>query len=134
VTAWMTELSNWGRWGAEDQLGTVNLITPSKRKAAAALVTDGVAVSLSRPLNQVAAVDNPSPFVDKMNVDPADGQFNMDEFSLPVHGFAFSHLDALSHVFFNGKMYNGVPQSSLSAAGASRLNVDVYGQGIVSRG
>jgi kynurenine formamidase len=134
VVRWMTTLSNWGRWGGDDQLGTVNLITPARRKAAAALVTDGFVVSLSRPLNQTAAIDNPSPFVDKMNAEPADGQFHMDEFSLPVHGFAFSHIDALSHVFFEGRMYNGVPASSLTAAGASRHNVDVYGQGIVSRG
>src|ERR1022692_4314968 len=47
VDRWMTELSNWGKWGKDDQAGTVNLITPAKRKAAAALVRDGIAVSLS---------------------------------------------------------------------------------------
>src|SRR5262249_59503464 len=43
---WQTELSNWGRWGKDDQLGTLNLVTPAKRKQAAALVKDGVSVSL----------------------------------------------------------------------------------------
>ncbi len=42
VDRWMTELSNWGRWGKDDQLGTLNLITPAKRRGAAALVKDGV--------------------------------------------------------------------------------------------
>ncbi len=51
VDAWMDELSNWGRWGAEDQLGTLNLITPAKRRAAAALVTSGVAISLAREVD-----------------------------------------------------------------------------------
>ena len=50
VLEWMTTLSNWGRWGAEDQLGCLNLITPAKRKQAASLVQDGVPVSCARPI------------------------------------------------------------------------------------
>src|SRR5438094_10586967 len=46
VDGWMSELSNWGRWGKPDQMGAVNLITPAKRKQAASLVKDGVLVSL----------------------------------------------------------------------------------------
>ncbi|MEO8630263.1 MAG: cyclase family protein, partial [Betaproteobacteria bacterium] len=57
----MKDLSNWGRWGKDDQLGTVNLITPAKRKAASKLVTEGVSVSLSRDTDSVKAVDNGSP-------------------------------------------------------------------------
>ena len=48
VDQWMTKLSNWGRWGQDDQRGTLNLITPEKRKRAAALVQAGVSVSLSK--------------------------------------------------------------------------------------
>src|SRR5713101_8283463 len=48
VERWMTELSNWGRWGKQDQMGAVNLITPAKRKQAASLVRDGIPVSLAR--------------------------------------------------------------------------------------
>jgi kynurenine formamidase len=130
----MTELSNWNRWGKDDELGTMNLVTPARRKAAAALVTEGVTVSLSRDLNTVAAVDNGSPFVDKMNPGPVDGQFNMDEFALPVHGFGFTHLDALSHAVYQGKMYNGVPESAITPAGATRLSVGLFASGIVGRG
>src|SRR5215468_2265713 len=59
---WMQELSNWGRWGKDDQLGTVNLITAAKRKAAAALVKEGYTVSLSSDAETVKAADNEFPF------------------------------------------------------------------------
>ena len=45
---WQTELSNWGRWGKDDELGTLNLITPAKRKQAVALAKEGFTVSLAR--------------------------------------------------------------------------------------
>ncbi len=48
VERWKQELTNWGRWGQDDQIGTLNLITPEKRKQAAALVRDGISVSLAR--------------------------------------------------------------------------------------
>jgi len=108
----MKDLSNWGRWGKDDQLGTVNLITPAKRKAAAKLVTEGVSVSLSRDTDSVKSVDNGTPFVDKM-VPPVDGQFNMDEYTVFFHGFAVTHIDALSHVFYKDHMYNGFSQSEI---------------------
>ncbi len=130
----MTELSNWGRWGGDDERGTVNLITPAIRKAAAALVTEGFSVSLARRLNDTAAVDNPSPFIDKLPAGPAGGQFNTDEFALPVHGFGSTHLDALSHVFYQGRMYNGVPVPSTVTGGRRRLSVEAFGDGIFSRG
>src|SRR5438093_7492667 len=52
ITRWMTELSNWGRWGKDDQRGTLNLITPEKRRQALALVRDGVSVSLAHTLDK----------------------------------------------------------------------------------
>ena len=54
VQRWMTELSNWGRWGKDDQLGTLNLITPQKRQQAQALAKRGVVVSLEQPVALVA--------------------------------------------------------------------------------
>ena len=53
----MDELSNWGRWGPDDELGASNLITPEKRKAAAALVTEGLSVSLAHDVVQEMALD-----------------------------------------------------------------------------
>jgi kynurenine formamidase len=129
----MKELSNWGRWGKSDQAGTVNLITPAKRKAAAALVTEGYSVSLSRDTDTQPAVDNGSPFIHKMNLG-VDNEFNMDEYSISFHGFAHTHLDALSHVFYQGQMYNGFPQSSAKPGGAEFLAVTAYREGIFTRG
>src|SRR5258705_4140019 len=59
----MTELSNWGRWGKDDQKGAVNLITPAKRKQALAAVKDGVSVSMARTAEMEPAIDNPAPVV-----------------------------------------------------------------------
>jgi len=50
VIQWITSLSNWGRWGNDDQYGCLNLITPAKRKQAAALIQDGTTVSCARPI------------------------------------------------------------------------------------
>src|SRR5215467_8889325 len=66
VDQWMKELSNWGRWGKDDQMGAINLITPAKRKQAAALVKDGVPVSMARNIETEKAADNDSPFVHTM--------------------------------------------------------------------
>ena len=66
LEAWIEELSNWGRWGPDDQLGTLNLVTAEKRKEAIALVRDGVSVSLARDAEKVEAVDNPSPWGHEM--------------------------------------------------------------------
>jgi hypothetical protein len=59
---WKAELSNWGRCGKDDQIGALNLITPDKRRQAAALVNDGFSVSLSRDADTQKAIDNPEPF------------------------------------------------------------------------
>jgi kynurenine formamidase len=133
VDKWMTELSNWGRWGKDDEKGTVNLITPARRKAAAALVTEGFSVSLSRDTDSTAAPDNGTPFVHKMS-EPAGGAFNMDEFGIFFHGWAYTHFDALSHVFYKDTMYNGFPASSVTKAGAGKLAVTAYRDGIAGRG
>src|SRR5580700_5337580 len=88
VDQWMTELSNWGRWGKQDQMGAVNLITPAKRKQAAALVKDGVSVSLARNTESEKAADNDSPFEHKMTStgkNPLDGFYSMDLLSVSYH-------------------------------------------------
>jgi kynurenine formamidase len=129
----MTELSNWGRWGKTDQMGTANLITPARRQAAAKLVTEGFAVSLSRNTDAEKAIDNDTPFGHKMMIAVGDA-FNMDEYTTSFHGFATTHFDALSHMFHNGKMYNGYPQSSITAQGAGELAVTAFRNGFFTRG
>ena len=135
VDEWMQSLSNWGRWGAEDQLGAINLITPKTRLAAAKLVTQGVSVSLARDVEKEAAVDNPRPFLHKMlNVGLNNpGQFVSDDFQVSYHGYAHTHMDSLCHMAFDGKMYNGFPQAEVVAEGVARLGVTNFKEGIFGR-
>ncbi len=135
VDGWMESLSNWGRWGAEDQLGAINLITPETRLAAAKLVTQGVSVSLARDVEKDEAVDNPRPFGHKMlNVGLNNpGQFVSDNYQVSYHGYAHTHMDSLCHMAFNGKMYNGFPQSEVVEAGAPKLAVTNFKEGIFAR-
>jgi kynurenine formamidase len=133
VDRFMTELSNWGRWGKTDQMGTANLITPAKRRAAVKLVTEGLSVSLSRSTDTNKTVDNDTPFGHKMMI-AVGGEFNMDEYATAYHGFSMTHFDALSHVFYRGKMYNGYPQSSVTEHGAGELAVTAFRDGFLTRG
>ena len=136
VDRMMTELSNWGRWGKEDQLGAINLITPSKRKQAAALVKEGVSVSLAHDVEKERAADNSNPFQHTMTLTGANpaSQFSLDAYSVNYHGYAHTHLDALCHVFYQGKMYNGFSQEEVTQKGAGRLSILNLKQGIFTRG
>jgi kynurenine formamidase len=137
VDQWMSELSNWGRWGKDDQSGTANLITPSKRLAAAHLVTEGVSVSLSLDANTVKAVDNSSPWSHVMTATgahPEAGQFDLDTYSVSYHGYGTTHMDALCHMFYKGQMFNGFPQTAVTEQGASKLDVTHFKNGIFTRG
>jgi kynurenine formamidase len=131
VERWKKELSNWGRWGKEDQLGAINLITPAKRKQAAALVRDGVAVSLSHDAETDKAIDNPNPYARTM-----DG-IGIDHIAVSFHGFIHTHLDSLAHVFDDGKGYNGYsPDKDIVAKEGGHAKNSVYNlkNGIVTRG
>jgi hypothetical protein len=88
IERWMTELSNWGRWGKEDQIGALNLITPAKRKRAAQLVREGVSVSLARDTEKEKAIDNQDPFKHEMNWTGQNtpGQFSLDTYTVLYHG------------------------------------------------
>ena len=132
----MIELSNWGRWGKEDQLGAVNLITPDKRKQAVLLVKEGISVSLARDVEKQSAADNARPFEHVMNLSGANntGPFSLDTYSVNYHGYAHTHIDALCHMFYQGKMYNGFSQEEVTAKGATRLSILTLKQGIFTRG
>ena len=133
---WMQELSNWGRWGKNDQLGTVNLISAEKRRAAAALVREGYTVSLSSDADTVKSADNEFPFGHQMiatGTDP-NPMFGMDIYTTRYHGKVLTHFDSLSHMFYQGKMYNGYPQEQVNRDGAQQLAVTAYKNGLISRG
>ncbi len=135
VETWMTELSNWGRWGDDDQLGAVNLITPDKRRAALALATEGISVSLSHTYITRPAADATSPIGYEMLGPDRPGPFRSDRYTFAYHGFAHSHLDSLCHMMHDGRMYNGyVRDDHVTADGCARLAILNYKEGIVSRG
>jgi hypothetical protein len=132
--AWQTELSNWGRWGKDDQLGTLNLISLAKRRAAIALVKEGVPVSLSANAFTEKAADVPCPAVWAMTSASDTGA--TDRVAFPcIHGAASTHIDSLAHTFFRGKMWNGYDTSTLvtKEKGAEKNSVLTMKNGIVTR-
>ncbi len=137
VERWMHELSEAGGWGDADELGAVNRITAEKRRSAAGLVSEGRSISLARTAEKAPAPDNPQPFEHRMlhtGDQPAAGQFVADHYGVAYHGYAHTHMDALAHMSYHGLMYNGFPQSEVTSAGAPRLNVLNYKNGIFTRG
>jgi kynurenine formamidase len=132
---WQRELSNWGRWGKDDEWGTLNLITSSKRKQAAALVKEGFTVSLAANANPQKEVDNPCPIEWAMVT--ATSSIAMDRIAYPcIHGAGTTHLDSFAHIFFDGKMWNGYPSASLvtKEGGAAKNSILTMKNGIVTRG
>src|SRR5688572_15241267 len=117
VVRMMDTLSNWGRWGADDQLGTLNFITPATRVAAARLVTDGVSVTCARPISTDIAADTTFQPV-RFMVDSGEGRDTAtperllerrgaSEFiGMVFHGYTITHVDTPAHYFWKGKLYN----------------------------
>ena len=146
VREYLKTLSNWGRWGSEDELGTVNLITPAKRQAAARLVTQGQSVTCARPITtDITADTTVQPL--RFMVDSGEGRDTISperalqrrgaaEFiGMVFHGYTITHVDAPSHYFWDGKLYNGRSCNAVtSREGASVSSVEVLRDGVVSRG
>jgi kynurenine formamidase len=125
-------VNNAGRWGADDALGTLNHVTPEARVAAAREIRTGITVSLSRTLEagNVPGAIEPA-VITPFSLDDGGIHWQGERLELVFHGYAFSHLDALSHAAFRGQAYNGRsdPQRDLT-----RLSVEHLRHGIVSRG
>ena len=136
VDVLMKELSNWGRWGKDDQKGTFNLITPTVRKRAAALVHQGLSVSLGRNVSTEDAPDNKPAFGHAMLITAADpsAQFAMDRYTEAYHGSGITHMDALCHMIGAATLFNGFPRNSVTQTGATKLDVLNYKEGIFARG
>jgi hypothetical protein len=150
VQRWMTELSNWGRWGKDDQLGTLNLITAQKRQQALALARRGVVVSMEQPVALVPMPEatkrdgrsHASSFYEirfrtfpDPDLETGNPGFSSDIKEYHVHG-PMTHLDALCHASYQGKWYNGfvLAEGFSDPAGCSRLGTEAVKQGIVTRG
>jgi len=141
VLGWMTTLSNWGRWGPEDELGTLNLITPEKRVQAGRLVREGISVTCSRLIVPEIAADVTSipPLHYMMNTGdaaPRRGPGGASDFmGLAFHGLTITHLDSLCHQFWDGQMYNGKPASLVTVQQkATAGDIDKAQHGVVTRG
>jgi kynurenine formamidase len=132
------EISNWGRWGTEAARGTLNYLTPDRVVDAAHLVRSGDSVSLSLPMDSEARPDNPVPAEHRMTQladdDSEPEQFIKDFYGSDYHNDGHSHLDALCHVSYQGKLFGGVEDSSATSEGASIGDVTVVSNGIVGRG
>jgi kynurenine formamidase len=146
VLDWMTSLSNWGRWGNDDQKGCLNLITPEKRKQAATLVRDGISVSCARPITTEITPDITYQ-VQRYMVDSGEGRDTdpperrlarrgaAEFIGMVFHGQTITHIDALSHYSWQGKLYNGKPASLItSREGAQTHSIELASDGIVTRG
>lgn len=131
---WHQELSNWGRWGADDEMGALNLITPARRRAAAALVRDGVSVSLASDAATEKAVDVPCPMEWSM-VGASDASAS-DRIAYPcIHGAGATHIDSFAHIFSAGKAWNGYAAADVVTRerGAVKNSVLNMKDGIVTR-
>ena len=122
-------------------MGTLNLITPQKVTQAASLVRQGLTVTCARPVEFASAPDvttvPPIRYMAATGTEaPATGPSGATDFiGLSYHGATVTHLDSLCHQFWDGKMYNGLPASLVTAArGAAAGDVDRVKHGVVTRG
>jgi len=137
-------VSNWGRWGADDQRGTLNLVTEEAVLRGVAAARTGRAFSLAIPFDQTGPQWDSKNMPERVNPelrtyavnmtftgDPAD--FTTSDDSFRMGSQASTHLDALAHVGYEGKLWNGTPDSVVSAGGAARLGIEHVGA-IATRG
>ena len=128
---WYTELSNWGRWGPNDELGALNLLTPAKRGQVAAMVKEGFSVSLASDIPTQESQMAPNPAQWEMR------SLSSDRINFPaIHGPGMTHLDAFAHVYVDGKMYNGHARDEwvTKEEGAKKGSIHNMRNGIVTRG
>ena len=148
--AYVDQCSNWGRWGADDQLGTLNLIAPEHRVAAAQLVTAGRVVSCSRDLGtafgdpasaaqmywvSTGQVATPVEGLPPTKFGRGDVFSAVEFFGLVFHGPNVTHLDTPAHLFWKGRLYNDRPAGLVTSEfGATWCPVTEMAEGIVGRG
>jgi kynurenine formamidase len=135
---------NWGRWGEDDEIGTLNLLTDEVVKSAGAEIRTGKRFALGIPVDehgpQTGAVpgrENPEHEMFMVDVpltgDPAD--FTTSDDRLITGLQSCTHWDALAHVSYERMLYNGVPSSVITEAGAARMGIDkvstIVGRGVL---
>jgi kynurenine formamidase len=125
-------VSNWGRW--DDERGALNHLTPDGIAAAAQLVRNGTTMTLSQPLQTEARLDVPEAADHHMTMLPGDDGFAKDYIGVDYHNDGQSHIDAFCHVAFDGLLFDGAPDSSVTAKGARAGTIEVLRDGLVGRG
>jgi kynurenine formamidase len=151
VLSWLSSLSNWERWGPDDQLGTLNYIGDDRRAAASSLIRSGRTLSLGWDIDNTQTVDKPfgtpQRFMlstgqgmadDARMASPADrGRTSaaLEYVGLVFHGVSVTHVDALAHIFWDGQMYGGRPAETVNSwHGATECDVRVARDGVLTRG
>lgn len=135
LDALFDEVNNAGRWGDDDELGTLNYITPETRRAAASQVQSGRALSLARDLDTIQSANNPSPVRHTMCYQSHYPIGSLDAVVIDTHGFALTHLDAIAHVYRGQDVYNNRAAAEVALAGGLTFG-DILAQkdGIFTRG
>jgi len=142
LKALFEKVCNWGRWGQEDERGALNHIGPAEIARAGVLVTEGQSVSLSRVFPTSPGVENPRPAQHYMLNSGEDRhaphlpsmEAAFDYVGIAFHGLSCTHIDALCHIFREGRMYNGRPASEVKSRGAISNTIMTAMHGIVGRG
>jgi kynurenine formamidase len=131
-------VSTWGRWDGDR--GALNHMTPARTAAAARLVRSGATVTLSQPLKTVARIDVPAPAEHHMtmltDVDIGSGsvRFAKDYVGVDYHNDGHTHIDAFGHVAYDGRLYDGKSEKSVTWEGAGAGSIEVLKDGLVGRG
>jgi kynurenine formamidase len=132
-------VSNWGRWSDGGRRGALNHLTRDRVAAALRLARTGETVSLSQPLRTEAGIDMPEPADHHMtmltDVDIGSGslRFAKDYVGVDYHNEGHSHIDAFSHVAFDGQLFDGKPDRSVTSEGALVGDIEVLRDGLVGR-
>lgn len=142
LDALFEQTKNWGRWGTGDELGTLNFLSSEHVTTATASVSEGITVSLGHDLVFTATTENPVPAEHRMLAHGEQRHSNnipgyeacRDYLGTDIHGTAVTHVDALSHMFVGGRMYNDQPPSLVTESGALRNSVMSLASGIAGRG
>ena len=133
------KLSNWGRWGDDDELGTLNFLGEAEVAQGVKLAKRGLRVSLGRPLDTVAGPDNSRPalhYMTHMGDRRADEPtYYTDFIGVDFHGKSASHIDALPHIAYKGMLYNGkLAADVVGSTGSSFAPISRLAHGVVARG
>jgi kynurenine formamidase len=136
VQAYLNANKNWGRWGKDDQVGAINLITAEKRLEAVSLVRNARTVSLSRPFPKDPAPNNPTPAMHWMRAlgRPFGVGGVIDFYGISYHGQSSTHIDALCHVWDSNGLWNGRTPDEIKPDGTKWGSIQNWSSGIVTRG